>query len=80
MYNTSCCSYTSFDFLSELKEKGKATSIRKRETKTGSFDQSYWFFGRISGNKFDFPEETVFSEEITTAEEAFFAVDIAPNK
>ena len=80
MYNTSCCPYTSFDFLSELKIKNKTATLRRRAPKSGSFTQSYWFFGRISGKKFDFPEETEFSEEITIAEEAFFAVDIDPNK
>jgi len=80
MYNTSCRPYTSFDFLSELKIKNKTATLRRRAPTSGSFSQSYWFFGRISGQQFDFPEETEFSEEITIAEEAFFAVDIDPNR
>jgi len=79
MYNTSCCPYNSFDFLSELKIKNKTATLRRRAPKSGSFTQNYWFFGRISGKKFDFPEETEFSEEITIDEDAFYAVDIAPN-
>lgn len=69
----SCNPYTSFDLLAKAKELGSTINTHCKISPQSPFRSTYWFFGKISGDKidhsFDAISETIYI--IDKVEQAF---------
>jgi len=58
----SCYPYTSFELLSDFKELDYTLDFLYRDPKSGAYKATNWFFGRISGEEIDLPENSSMDE------------------
>jgi len=62
-FDPSCCSYTSFELLSNFKGLGDIINLHSKDLTQGLIHSTYWFFGKVSGKNIKFFGGP-FSEEI----------------
>jgi len=56
---SSCNPYTSFDLLAKAKELGSTIYAHCKKSPRNAFRSTYWFFGKISGDKIDHSFDTI---------------------